>query len=302
MRHVFIINPAAGKRNRTEEYSAKIRAELEKRGEPYEILVSQKRGDCMRLAREAAEQGDEVRIYACGGDGTLNEVANGAAGFANAAITSFPGGSGNDFIKCFSEREAFFDLSRLLDAETAEFDMIRCGDRLAINICSMGLDARIGVEVGTYKRWPLVSGTGAYIISTVVNVVRGIHRPYRVWLDDELFEGHRTLICIANGRHYGGGFHPVPGAKLNDGLLDVLLITGVSRLMVPALIGKYAAGRYAELPGLVQFRRCKRVVIEAEREEAINLDGEEMRGKTVAFSVAEEKIRFFYPRGLTYKA
>ena len=301
MRHVFIINPAAGKRDRTEEYSAIIRAELEKRGEPFEICVSVKKGDCTRLARAAAEKGDEVRIYACGGDGTLNEVVNGAAGFANAAVTVFPGGSGNDFVKCFSEPEAFRSLERLLDAETAEFDLIRCGDRLAINICSIGVDARIGTEVSTYKRLPLVGGTGAYILSTVVNIIRGIHRPYRVQLDDEVFEGRRSLICIANGRYYGGGFHPVPGACLNDGLLDVLLVTKVSRLLVPIVIGKYAAGRYAELPKLVTFRRCKSVKITCETEEPVNLDGEEVRATEVSFCVAEEKIRFFYPRGLSYE-
>ena len=301
MRHVFIINPAAGKRDRTEEYSAKIRELLQNRGEPFEICVSGKKGDCTDLARKAAEQGDEVRIYACGGDGTLNEVVNGAAGFPNAAITAFPGGSGNDFVKCFSEPEAFRSLERLLDAETAEFDLIRCGDHLAINICSIGVDARIGTEVSTYKRLPLVGGTGAYILSTIVNVIRGIHRPYRVQLDDEVFEGRRSLICIANGRYYGGGFHPVPGASLNDGLLDVLLVTKISRLLVPIVIGKYAAGRYAELPKLVTFRRCKNIKITCETEEPVNLDGEEVRATEVSFSVAEEKIRFFYPRGLTFE-
>ncbi len=67
-----------------------------------------------------------VRLYACGGDGTLNEVVNGAAGHANAAVTHFPGGSGNDFIKIFSDPAAFRSLPRLLDAEEATFDLIRC--------------------------------------------------------------------------------------------------------------------------------------------------------------------------------
>ena len=98
MKHLFIINPAAGSRDRTESYSRKIREACEGRGLDYEIRVSDAPGGCARLAREAAASGEEYRIYACGGDGTLNEVASGAAGYDNAAVTVFSGGSGNDFV------------------------------------------------------------------------------------------------------------------------------------------------------------------------------------------------------------
>ena len=105
MRHVFLINPAAGKYDRTGEFTQTIRAACE--GLDYEILVSRAPGDCTHIAQAAASSGEPVRLYACGGDGTLNEVVNGAAGHANAAVTHFPGGSGNDFIKIFSDPAAF---------------------------------------------------------------------------------------------------------------------------------------------------------------------------------------------------
>ena len=81
MTHLFIINPAAGSRNRTAEYTEKIKAACESRGLRYRIQVSHAPGDCFTLARAAAETGGEYRIYACGGDGTLNEVMAGAAGY-----------------------------------------------------------------------------------------------------------------------------------------------------------------------------------------------------------------------------
>ena len=146
MKHLFIINPAAGSRNRTKEYSVAIHEICSARNLDYRIEVSSAPGECARIAREAAKTGEQVRIYACGGDGTLNEVAAGAAGFPNAAVTVFSGGSGNDFVKLFNDPKAFFDLERLLDAEEAEFDMIRCNGDLALNICSVGLDARIGTD------------------------------------------------------------------------------------------------------------------------------------------------------------
>ena len=300
MTHLFIINPAAGSRNRTKEYSVAIHDICTARNLDYRIEVSGAPGECCRIAREAAESGEEYRIYACGGDGTLNEVVSGAAGFDNVSVSVFSGGSGNDFVKLFSDPKAFFDLERLLDAEETEFDLIQCNDDISLNICSVGLDARIGTDVANYKRIPLLSGFRAYAVSTLVNVCRGIAEHYVVEVDGEVIDSEQTLICACNGRYYGGGFNPVPEADPQDGLLDVLLIKKVSRLQVAQVIGKYKAGRHAELPHLVRHIKTDRVVIRCDGPTAINLDGELRVSDTVDIRVADKKIRFFYPKGLTY--
>ena len=302
MLHVFIINPAAGSRDRTADYREKIKQAFAGRGEPYRIEVSQCPGDCTRIAREAAQIGEEVRLYACGGDGTLNEVVAGAAGFSNAAVTVFSGGSGNDFVKLFDDPQAFFDLERLLDCDEAEFDMIRCNDDLALNICSVGLDARIGTDVANYKRLPLLHGFRAYAVSTVVNLFRGIAEHYVVEVNGERIDQNFTFVCVCNGRFYGGGFNPVPEADPTDGELDVLLVDQVSLLQVPAVIGKYKNGRYKELPHLVRHLKTKSVRIICDKPTQINLDGELRTAREVTMSVAEEKIRFFYPKGLNFAA
>lgn len=300
MTHLFIINPAAGSRDRTKDYSEKIEKICGERGLDYRIEVSSAPGECRRIARSAAESGEEYRIYACGGDGTLNEVVSGAAGFDNVAVTVFSGGSGNDFVKIFSEPKAFFELERLLDAEEARFDLIRCNGDISLNICSVGLDARIGTDVANYKRIPLLSGFRAYAVSTLVNVFRGIAQHYVVEIDGETFDAEQTLICACNGRFYGGGFNPVPEADPTDGLLDVLLIRKVSVLKVAQVIGKYKAGRYKELSNLVRYFKTKQVSIRCDKPNAIQLDGELRLSDKVEIAIAEEKIRFFYPKGLTY--
>ena len=300
MTHLFIINPAAGSRDRTKDYSEAIEKICGERGLSYRIEVSAAPGECTRIAREAAETGEEYRIYACGGDGTLNEVVAGAAGHDNVAVSVFSGGSGNDFVKIFSEPKAFFDLKRLLDAEETVFDLIRCNDDISLNICSVGLDARIGTDVANYKRIPLLSGFRAYAVSTLVNVFRGISEHYVVEVDGEVIDGEQTLICACNGRFYGGGFNPVPEADPTDGLLDVLLIKKVSVLKVAQVIGKYKAGRYPEISDVVRHFRTKQVVIRCDGPTSINLDGELRVADTVTFRIAEEKVRFFYPKGLKY--
>ena len=97
MRHLFIINPAAGKR----ETTAKLEQQLKTLSFPHEVVYTEGAGDAKRIAAEAAALGEPVRIYACGGDGTLNEVVNGAAGHDHVAVTCVPKGTGNDFLKVF---------------------------------------------------------------------------------------------------------------------------------------------------------------------------------------------------------
>ena len=305
MKHVFIINPAAGPCDRTVQIKNAVENVFGPRGLDYELQVSRRPGDCTALARAAAEDGQPVRLYACGGDGTLNEVINGAADYENAAVTHYPAGSGNDFVKIFDQPEAFRDLERLLDCEEALFDLIQCtgGDRTcyAVNICSVGLDARIGTEIAVYRRLPLVSGKGAYLMSTAVNVIKGIHRPYEIEICGKTVVGSQTLLCVCNGRYYGGSFNPVPDAEPDDGLLDVLLVKPVSRMKVAAVVGHYQKGRYAEFPELIRHYRTDRVRVRAEKN-VVNVDGEAMFSDDITFSVAPCKLRFFYPSGLKYKS
>ena len=300
MRHIFIINPAAGKADKTAEYTANI--EKSCKWLDYEIRISRAPGDCTRIAREYAASGEEVRLYACGGDGTLNEVVAGAAGYENAAVTAYVGGSGNDFVKIFDDREAFRDLDRLLDADTATFDLIDCNANPAINICCVGLDSRVGADMVKFKRLPGVSGSLAYILSTVVNLFKGISEHYIVDVDGERIEGEMTFVCVANARYYGGGFYAVPDAEPDDGLLDILLVKKLHLWQIPNALAKYKAGRYRELGSIARHIRTDRITIRCDQDSPVNLDGEIRMARHVQMKISDQKIRFFYPKGLKFEA
>ena len=299
MKHLFIINPAAGSKDRTAVYSEQIHKLC--KGLDYAIEISPAPGGCREIARKAAETGEEIRIYSCGGDGTMNEIVSGVAGFPNVAVTMYSGGSGNDFARVFDHPDAFRDLERLLDAEEVTFDLIRCYDDYSLNICSVGFDARIGTDVANYKRLPLLSGFRAYAASVVVNTLRGVKEHYVVEIDGERIDDEFTLICACNGRYYGGGFNPVPDADPTDGKLEVLLVKGVSRLQVAKVVGIYKDGRYAELPHLVRRFTTDRVKIYCDKPSPLNLDGELRMSDVADIRLAEEKIRFFYPKGLVWQ-
>ena len=101
MRHLFVMNPHAGKFDRSQEMLEKSRHIMAGRRSEWSAVRTEGSGHATRLVQEAAQQGDPLRVYACGGDGTLNEVVNGAAGQAHVAVTHCPMGSGNDFLRIF---------------------------------------------------------------------------------------------------------------------------------------------------------------------------------------------------------
>ena len=300
MKHLFIINPAAGKR----ESTAKLEQLLTGLSFEHEVRYTGQAGDAKRFAAEAAALGEPVRIYACGGDGTLNEVVNGAAGHGHVAVTCVPKGTGNDFLKVFGEnyRELFYDLEALAVGPQTPFDVLDCNGRLGIDVVCCGADARIGAGVHKYKNWRFVSGMGAYCLSLVENVLlKGLNRPMKVKMSDIDWKGDTAIICICNGRHYGGGFMPVPDAMPDDGLLDMLLIPGISLLTFARLVGKYAKGLYKNYPELIWARRGREVTFTAEEDNVTVIDGEVVHGREFTVRLSEKKLNFFYPATADYR-
>ena len=163
-------------------------------------------------------------MYACGGDGTLNEVVCGMAGCPNAAVTHYPGGSGNDAIKVFSDTAPFFDLERLLDADETRFDLIRCNDTYCANIPLH----RSGRE--NRNRYGKIQAAAACLGQGRVHPVDS--GEYSVWAQRALCgraerRDHRRRADVnlrVQRQVVWRGFNPVPEAEPDDGLLDVLLV------------------------------------------------------------------------------
>ncbi|HPE16831.1 MAG TPA: diacylglycerol kinase family protein [Oscillospiraceae bacterium] len=301
MKHLFIINPVAGK-GKNDGIPAHVAAVMEPRGLDFACVFTKAPGDATRIAEQEAALGGEVRIYACGGDGTLNEVICGAAGYPNAAVTHFPCGSGNDFIKIFGAGAArFFYLGELLDADEAMLDLIDCNGRLACSLCSVGFDARIGIGMADFKKLPFVSGPAAYRLSLLKNLLQGTHRPYRITLDGEDLSGEYTLIAACNGRYYGSGFYVSPRAMPDDGILEFVLVKEVSLFTIASVVGHYASGEAERYPQFITCRSGRSLRVVCDRPSMVNVDGERLDATEVCIRLSEKKFRFFYPKGATWR-
>lgn len=296
MEHLFLVNPAAGKEDATpavKQLSALLSQSL---GEPCQVQISRGPGELTQLARAAGETGRPIRLYACGGDGTLNEVVTGAVDYENLSVTCLPMGSGNDFIKQFPNPAAFSEPAAFCNVTEKRLDLMEVCGSLAVNVCSVGFDARIGTQIDRYRRIPLLSGPRAYWVSVLINLVRGVVKPCRVELPGyPPVDEKMTLSCVCNGSWYGGSFHPVPEADSSDGLLDVLLVKRVSRLTVARVIAAYQKGRYADYPELIAHYRVPSLRILTPEPEPVNLDGELIHSRDTQITVLPGRLRFFAP-------
>ena len=305
MRHVFIINPNAGKRDQTARIYEMADRMREAHGLTCACMLTDRPGGATDLARKLAESGEELRIYACGGDGTIHEVANGIAGFSNAAMTCIPTGTGNDFLKNFGpDMERFADAENLWDGDVFPLDLIDCNGQCCLTIACSGVDARVADSVHTYSGIPALSGRGSYLASVVVNVLlRPIAQPWTVTLDGAEQTGEYSLVSMCNGRYYGGGSMPVTEARMDDGVLHTVLIKKIGKLTFAKLFSAYSAGNYKELPPeLIQVVTAKEVRIRAEEDIVTCLDGECFRSREVVLRLSDKRLNFFGPKGCSPNA
>ena len=199
MRHLFMLNPASG------GYSEKLKSNVERTAEEYgieyEIYLTTAPMDAAEKVKREAIKGVELRVYACGGDGTVSECAHGAAGYSNVAVTHFPTGTGNDFIKTFGDDfKLFRDLGELIEGESLPLDLIDVNGRKCLDIASVGIDARIGTDVHKYSKLPLIGGKTAYITSMVANIFKGINRVFTFITEEGELKGKFALACVCNGQ------------------------------------------------------------------------------------------------------
>ena len=300
MRHIFIINPTAGKRNCTAVLMEMAKGLEARHGLQVECILTKSQGYATEAVKSIAASGEAVRFYACGGDGTANEVANGVVGRENAAMTCIPVGTGNDFLKNFGDKASLFaDPENLWDGPQFPLDAIECNGRCALTIACSGFDAQVADDVHRFGKSPLLGGQASYITSLAVNfLIRGLGHPWTITLDGEALSGDFVLAAVCNGRYYGGGFMPVAEARMDDGILNTLVVKKVSRPTFLQFVKHYANGEYYRLPRYAKCYTAREITIESHGAPIVTcLDGECFRSRDVRMRLADKRLNFFGPKG-----
>lgn len=301
MKHLFIINPAAGKGEAFRLHS-RIRQLGEKLSLDVEIYETKGPGNGEEKARQAAESEERIRIYSCGGDGTLNEIVNGAYGYVNVDIASVPVGTGNDFVRNFSGD--FEDIEKQMRGAAIDCDLIRYignqGIRYCVNMFNIGFDSNVVDMTARLKRKPFIKGSFAYLLGVLIILVkkRGAHLKIRLE-DGTCLTDPILLIAIANGRYCGGGVKGVPLSAVDDGLMDVSIVSNVSRRNFVRLFPKYAKGTHLEDEKgkkIVHYEKCRKLTVAPHRGTMrMAVDGELIDADETEFEIVPKGFRFVIP-------
>ena len=295
MRHIFVVNPVAGKGKAVNAYISTIKNYIKENNLDAEIYVTKASRDGLHFVEEKAKTGEEIRFYSCGGDGTLYEVVNGCYKYPNCQVANIPLGSGNDFCRLFGKKT---NLDDIVNGIPMKLDLIETDGAVAINECAMGLDSEICIRQISYKKLPFVNGELAYTLAALGCIVKGkTKNQFKITIDDtEVFEDDYLFCYIGNSRWYGGGYKAAPNAMPNDGLIDCVMVrSDRSPIKLLPLISVYKNGEHLDLD-ITTFRHCKKVKIESKNPAAVNVDGECAYVTEREFKLLESAITFVVPR------
>lgn len=295
MKHVFVINPYAGKVNIYEKAVNALSAFMDK----YDISIHKTTDekDATNYVKHYAEAhpDQEIRFYACGGDGTINEVVSGAINYQNVSICVYPCGSGNDFVKSIGRLEFYNDIEKILNAKNKKIDVIKVGDdNYSINVCNYGFEAKVAKHANVIKK---KGGKNPYLRGVIRGLFTGMKNNITVEVDGEVINPNGTLLLssAANGGYVGGKYFCAPNFCLDDGLLEVTLVKQVSVFTLLKLIKQYELGNHLNdkrFDKLLVYKRAKKVKIYSSKPFDVCIDGEIITGTEFNIEVLHKAINF----------
>ena len=288
MRTRVVLNPNAG----SADDCAALRAGVAALGDA-EVCTTEGPGDAERLAREAVEAGYE-QVIAAGGDGTLNEVVNGlAVDFGAARLGLLPLGTGNDFARSIGvPAELDGALAVLAAGRTAALDVgraVAATPRHFVNVSAGGFSGVINekMDAEVKRSW----GPLSYLRSAVEAFPE--LAPFQATLR---LDGGETLdvsaysVVVANARYVAAGIPVAPEARLDDGLLDLMIVPESSVPQLAVLVPLVLLGRHTG-SDLAIFRRAAAIELRSEPPMSFNVDGELLPDQPTRFEVLPRALR-----------
>ncbi len=312
MKHLIVFNAGAGK-NQERADAFKKQIEESFKGLDYEVYETEgPRAVIPFLKKYLSNNKDLVRVYACGGDGTVHEVVNGLIGFENAELAILPVGTGNDFVKTYGvmneNRNEFLSFKPLINGQSTPIDVSKItGGNLveplySVNVINFGFDAIVGARGNYYKEHGLPQGvkegTNPYDYALKNDAMKhGRFNDIEVFADGEkLNEKQMLLATLAQGQWVGGQFKCAPKSDNTDGLIDVCVLKTMTFLGLGMIIGTYTKGKHLDKPRKkFVYRQAKEIKMVSAEEFDVCVDGEMIRGKEFTVEVCPAAIKLVPP-------
>ena len=313
MRYAFIVNPTSGQGGHDRGVVRYIEQLVTDHfGEDIGLYYSKYHKDAIELARtladEANKAGEDIVVFAVGGDGTAHEVANGIFGYDNAILGFVPVGSGNDLVRELTRgKRSYKDYTNMdlqMSGHTRKIDAMKItweedGEEkscISINGINIGFDGDTAVKANELKEKPLLSGSVAYLAAVISTLVKKIGQNLKITADGEPFyEGKLLLATVGNGGYCGGGIRSCPFALLDDGELELMAINDMSRMSFISKFPKYRSGMMFQIQGIeniATYKRAKEIIVEPQLADKMKFvaDGETIETGTAKIEVLPSTV------------
>lgn len=307
MKTIFVINPEAGQGKSIDTLIESINNTISKLKADAQIYITKSMGDAEKYVKNFCEKFGPARFIACGGDGTLSEVLNGAIECSGSEIGVIPTGTGNDFCRNF-DNNGFRNIAAQIKGETIDCDAIKfstdTGNKKKVGYCinmfNIGFDCNVADLTTDMKKKPFISGSLAYFISIFVTLIKKKGSNLKIELDGRLaHNGKLLLTSVANGCYCGGGVKSNPLASIKDGLISVNIIKNVTRLKLLTILPCYMKGTHLSISGIEKYistEKCKKITVTPNGGGMrLCIDGEIIDAKKTQFEIVHNAFKFVLP-------
>lgn len=299
MIHIFVINPVAGGRDRSEN----IRKFLQRKDNfQYLVFDTDEPGQERELVGKmlALFEDDVVRFFICGGSGTFFNALSAVKDMSKVEFAMFPCGATNDFMKIFGRsRKHFYNMDNLIRGDVIPLDYLKMDQYNATIFVSAGITARIENFVRHIKFLLPINFRVTYLIAFFATFLSNPSVSYQIDIDGEDYSGEYGMVYIGNGLVIGGFYSPFMDAVQNDGEMEILLLKKIPNIKLIHFLSLFQHGELDKFGDAAVTRKAKKITVtrKDEKDIMLNCDGDIIYQNKLQCEIVEKGMDFVVPRG-----
>jgi diacylglycerol kinase (ATP) len=256
---IFLINPISGTQKK-EKIKDLIIRKTRARGIDFEILPSRADGNYEDL-RGIIKKDAVTDVVICGGDGTLNAVANALQG-VHVNIGIIPIGSGNSLaLAAKIPKQTGLALDVIFKGNAYPVDAFHINEKFSCALCGIGFDAEVAHEFAKQK----TRGLQTYLRISTMKFFRSKPYPFEIKVDDRVIKTDAYFISIANSNQFGNNVTIAPKASMSDGLLDIVIVKKMNKMILPFSVLLQVAGNNRLMQGIEYFEEKNIIYVQTDK-------------------------------------
>ena len=286
---LFIVNPISGigKQKNLEE---RIASTIDDSAFQYQVVFTQVAGDATEMTKKALEAGTDV-IVAVGGDGTVNEIGQVLVG-TSCLLGIIPTGSGNGLARHLKIPFKFENAIRVINRlKIRKIDTATLNDKVFLSIAGTGYDAFVA------KKFAKAPKRGFFTYFRIVSNEYPLYRPkkYILTVDEKVITRRALLVTFANSNQFGNNISIDPGAKIDDGYIDLCIVRRIPLLLLPVYLPMLFTKTFYK-SHYIEIIRAKKVIVQRKKGRSIHVDGDPLKmGKTFEVKINPLSLNIIVP-------